>query len=75
MLQVILNDFWELEEVQKPIPGSMIHVLKLTHTQTGECFERTRFDIGKQIFIDPAPEVRPKERKLLAQWLAKGAPR
>lgn len=75
-MQVIFNDVWEVEVVTPALSGSMIHTVKLTHTETGECFERTRFDVGKLIFIDAAPtDTRPKERLLLSKWLVKGAPR
>jgi hypothetical protein len=78
MLQVILNDVWEVVSPAEPIDWSKergyILLVDIHHTQTGES-HIGRYDAGKRIFIDAMPEFRPRELKNLADWVGRGCPR
>jgi len=78
MMQVIMNDVWEVTSVEV-IPEESLAYLLFTNTQTQESiFTSYNFSETPGKFLPgnrEIPDLRPKEVMLLGKWLAKGAPR
>lgn len=77
MLQVIVNDVWEISEVNLMEREEMASLL-LQNTQTGETVEASYYygeTPGHFLTNGDYLGMRPKEVMLLGKWLAKGAPR
>jgi hypothetical protein len=76
MLQVIVNDVWEISEAE--FKEAEVASLLLRNTQTGESVEASYYYgavPGRFLTNGDYLAMRPKEVMLLGKWLAKGAPR
>jgi hypothetical protein len=67
-MALTLDDTWDVEVLRISERG-YIDTVKLRSRPLGRVYDRVRFDRGKRIFIDAAPQVSPSALQALAAAL------